>query len=297
MRNLMFTFAISSSLLAGCGGDVCSKLYDRMTECMPEDAKGKIPEKAKFVEQCKADQQKEKDAGTWDEAEEKAIVACLGKKSCEDMNTCMAEESEKRYTQKQVASIKEAADSGDVEKMKDACQYIDEKNEALVAACKDVMPKVFEATVATVTKQRDEGKHDFGTCHDLERFAKDVGAEAETQAKALCAESQASEMVGKALTEAKAKVDAKDADLPYPCKAAIEDLSKIDSEWSKSQKKAVIDACYVDLGKVIMEVKVPDMKYVCDFRVKEVIDAVNEHGLDDADLLAWIEKSKPLCDK
>jgi hypothetical protein len=120
---------------------------------------------------------------------------------------------------------------------------------------------------------------------------------AEAKAQSLCAESQASEMVGKALTESKEKVDAKDADIPYPCKAALEDLAKIDSEWAKAKQKEVINACYVDLGKVIMEVKVPDMKYVCDFRVKEVYQAVAEHGLDDADLLAWVEKAKPLCEK
>jgi hypothetical protein len=295
MRHVFITAALSSTFLVACGGDVCSKLYDKMKECAPE-GKSDFPDKAKFVEECKAQQQKEKDAGTYDEEEEKAIAACLDKK-CDEMQKCMSEESEKRYIAKQVKEIKAASESGDVAKMKDACQYVNEEVEELVAACKEVMPKVFEATVAEVTKQRDEGKHDFGTCHDLERFAKMAGGDAEAKAQSLCAESQAAEMVGKALTESKEKVDAKDADIPYPCKAALEDLAKIDSEWAKAKQKEVINACYVDLGKVIMEVKVPDMKYVCDFRVKEVYQAVKDHGLDDADLLEWVEKAKPLCEK
>jgi hypothetical protein len=181
--------------------------------------------------------------------------------------------------------------------MKDACQYVDEENQTLVDACKEVMPKLVEAVSAEVTKQRDEGKHDFGTCGDLEQFAKAVGGDAEGKAKTLCDEAKASETAKKALDEAAAKVKAKDADMPYECKAALEELGKIDTEWAKGQKDAVVKACFVDLGKVIMEAKVPEMKYVCDFRVKEIYQAVKDHSLDDADLLAWVEKAKPLCEK
>ena len=85
--------------------------------------------------------------------------------------------------------------------------------------------------------------------------------------------------------------------MPYECKAAIEDLGKLESDWAKGKKTEVATACYQELGKVIMAAKVPDMKYVCDFRVEEVMAAVTEHGIDDAELNGWVEKATPLCKK
>jgi hypothetical protein len=294
---ILFLSALPFAALLGCNADVCPKLYDKMKECAPDEAKDKVPEKSEFVEKCEGDRKKEKEAGTYDEEEEKEVAGCLDKSDCAEMEKCMSEMSEKRYTKKQVAEIKAALDSGDTEKMKDACQYVDEDNAELVTACKDVMPKLVEAVTAEVTKQRDAGEHDFGTCGDLENFAKAVGGDAEAKAKTLCEEAQAAKMVKKAKDEVATKIAAKDADMPYECKASLEDLGKLDTEWAKAKKAEIITACYQDLGKVIMEAKVPEMKYVCDFRVKEIYQAAKEHKLEDADLKAWIEKAAPLCDK
>lgn len=296
-KRFVFLSALPLALSLGCNSNPCSKLYDKMKECAPDEAKDKAPEKAEFVEKCEADRKEEKEKGDYDEEAEKEAMACLDKDDCDEMSKCMSEASEKRYTKKQVKEISDAAESGDVEKMKDACQYIDEENTALVDACKEVIPKLVEAVTAEVTKQRDAGEHDFGTCGDLESFAKRAGGDAEAKAKTLCEEAQAAKMVKKAKDEAAAKVKAKDADMPYECKAALEDLGKLDTDWAKEQKKEVVKACYQELGKVIMEVKVPEMKYVCDFRVKEIYKAVGEHKIEDPDLKAWMEKAKPLCEK
>ena len=282
---------------AGCSADLCPKLYDKLKECAPEEAKSKMPEKKEFVDKCEADRKKEKDEGKEDVEAEKAMAACLDQGECDAMQKCMEEESEKRYTKKQVDEIAAAKASGDVAKMKDACQYVNEENKTLVDACKEVMVKLLEATSAEVTKMRDEGKHDYGVCGDLEGFAKAVGGDAEATAKALCTEAQASETVAKALTESAAKIAAKEADMPYECGAALEELGKIDSEWAKGKKGEVVKACYQDLGLVIMEVKIPEMKYVCDFRVKEIYKAVKDHGIKDAKMDEWIAKADPLCSK
>lgn len=296
-KNLFILTTISATLLAGCSTELCPKLYDRMKECADDDKKDKIPAKDEFVEKCTADQKKEKDEGTYSEEDEKAVADCLDKSDCKEMSECMGEVSRKSYERKQVIKISKAKESGDIAQMKDACQYVSEEDAKVFEACKEVMPKIFEAVTADVVAARDAGKHDYGLCADLERYAKAVGGDAEAQAKTTCAESQAGEAVKKALEEAAKKVEAKDADMPYECKAAIEDLGKLESDWAKGKKAEAAKACYQELGKVIMAAKVPDMKYVCDFRVEEVMAAVTEHGLDDAELNGWIEKATPLCKK
>ena len=340
MHKLSLCLVALGILTTGCG-DFCSKNYDKQKECASSNQLGLIPDKAEYVEKCQEEEKKAKDEGKFDEEDRKAMEECLAKDDCDEVKKCMSEASEKRYTKKQIEEIKAAGESGDPEKMKDACQYVNEENKELVEACKPVMEKLEQAlidemkklaesgdvekmkeacqyvgeeddrfarckpvlakltelTTAEVTKMRDEGKHDFGVCGDLERFAKTQGADAETAAKSLCKEAQASETVGKALTESAAKVKAKDADMPYECGAALKDLAEIDSEWAKGKKDEVIKACYVDLGVVIMEAKVPGMKYVCDFRVKKIYEAVKEHNIDDAKLKEWMAKADPLCAK
>lgn len=281
---------------SGCGGDFCTKNYDKMKECASADQLGRVPDKAEYVEKCQTEEKKSKDEGKFDEEAQKAQMECLGKDDCDEVKKCMSEEAEKQYTKKQVEEIKTAGESGDVEKMKDACQYVNEENTQLVEACKPIMGKLFEATQTEVTKMRDEGKHDYGVCRDLETFAKASGGD-EAAAKALCAEAEASEKVSKALTEAASKVAAKDADMPYECGSAIEELGKLTSDWAKGKKTEVVKACFEDLGLVIMEAKVPDMKYVCDFRVKEIYKAVKEYKIENEKMKEWMAKADPLCSK
>jgi hypothetical protein len=296
MRVLISLSLPMAALLAGgCKTELCPKLYDKMKECAEGDKADKMPAKEEFVEKCTADQKKEKDEGTYSEEDEKAVAECLDKPDCEEMGKCMGEVSAKAYTRKKVAEIGKAKEADDVAKMKEACEFVSEDDEEIMAACKEVMPKIFEATTAEVVKARDAGEHDFGLCGDLERFAKVMGGDAEAKAKVTCEESQAGESVKKALEKAAANVAAKEADVPYECKAALEDLGKLDSEWAKTKQSEVANACYVDLGKVIMAAKVPDMKYVCDFRVEEVITASKTHNLEDAELTEWIDKAMPLC--
>ena len=296
MRVLVSLSLPMAALLAGgCNTELCPKLYDKMKECAEGDKADKMPAKEEFVEKCTADQKKEKDEGTYSEEDEKAIAECLGKGDCDEMGKCMADASSKAYSRKKVAEIAKAKESDDVTKMKEACEFVSEEDAEIFAACKEVMPKVFEATAAEVVKKRDAGEHDFGLCGDLERFAKVMGGDAEAKAKTHCEESQAGESVKKALDKAAANVKAKEADIPYECKAALEDLGKLDSDWAKTKTGEVAKACYVDLGKVIMAAKIPEMKYVCDFRVEEVIKAAKTHKLEDAELKEWIDKAMPLC--
>lgn len=297
MRTLPLLLTALGLVAPGCGGDFCTKVYDKKKECASSDELGHVPDKAEYVEKCTAEQKKEKDAGTFDEEALKAQMECLDKESCDDVKTCMRAESEKAYVKKQVKEIGAAAASDDVEKMKKACQYIDEEKSELVEACKPVMVKLVDATMKEVTKMRDEGKHDYGVCGDLERFGAAVGDDVAVNAKKLCVEAQASEKVAKAIAEANTNAKANKTDIPFECEMSLTDLKEIDSDWAKTKKAEVVKACYEDLGLVIMEAKVDEMQYVCDFQVGKVYRAVKEHGIENEKMKPWMTKADPLCGK
>ena len=263
---------------------------DEVKKCMSELSEKRYVKKQ--LEDIKA-------AGESDDIE-KMKDACkyIGDDKTELVEACkpVLEKLAKAEADKAAGEMQALIDSGDAEKMKDACQYVSEDSDRF-EACKPVMVKLLEVTTEQVTKMRDEGKHDFSVCGDLEGFAKSKGADAEAAAKALCKEAQASETVAKALTESAAKVKAKDADMPYECGAALKELAEIDSDWAKGKKTEVVKACFEDLGIVIMEAKVPGMKYVCDFRVKKVYEAVKEHKIENATMTEWMAKADPLCSK
>lgn len=283
--------------LAACSGDFCTKNYDKRKECASADQLGRLPEKSEYVKKCQEEEKKAKDDGSFDAEYQKAQMACFEKSDCEAVVKCASEVADKQYTKKQVKEIEEAGKGDDIEKMKDACQYVDEDKAELVTACKPIMVKLVAASTTEVTKMRDEGKHDYSACGDLERFAKTVGSDEEAKAKVLCSESQASENVAKALSESAANVTAKKADMPYECGAALKELGEIDTEWAKGKKSEVTKACFEDLGLVIMEVKVPGMQYVCDFRVKEIYKAVKEHNIENEKMKEWMAKADKLCAK
>ena len=183
-----------------------------------------------------------------------------------------------------------------IEQMKAACQYVSEQNAALVDACRDVVAELYASTLRAVVRKRDEGDHDFAVCGELEQFAKAVGGEAIGHAETACDEAQAAETVAKAVRESAENVQGRRADMPFACGAALEELGKLDSAWARGKKAEVVRACFSRLGLVIMEVKVPQMNFVCDFRVKEVYNAVHEHGIDDAAMKGWMAKARELCE-
>lgn len=279
----------------GCGGDFCTKEYDKVQACVSN--KEGPPERSEYIQSCQAKEKKARQQGTFDEAHNKALVVCLDEDECEKMMKCMSEASDMQYTREQLATIKTAEEGNDIEKMKEACQYLTDENAELVEACKPVMAKLVEVATVEVTKMRDAGKHDFSACRDLERFGRAAGSEAEKAAQALCAEAQAAQTAARALAEAAANTAARKAKIPYECDASLKMMAGMKSDWAKVKRAQVIKACFEDLGLVILEMKVPDMTYICEFNVKEVGKAIKAHSIDNAELNAWIEKAGPVCAK
>lgn len=282
--------------LAGCSNDFCTKNYDKMKECASSDELGRVPEKSEYVERCQAEIKKAKDDGKFDEEDNKAQLTCLAKNECDEVKSCMSDLSAKRYAKKRVDEVNVARESDDPEKMKDACRYVDEEDKDLLEACKPVLARLTELTMAAVTKLRDEGKHDWGACSDLEAYAKASGGD-EAAAKALCAETKASESATETLAKVAENVAAKAPKLPYQCESTIKELDTIGSDWAKTKKGELIEACYGDLGAIILASEVPGMKYACGYQVRQVYDAVKTHNIESDELRDWIAKAEPLCAK
>lgn len=295
MRTLPLLLLTLGLATPACGGDFCTKEYDKVQACVPR--KARVPEKSEYIQSCQAEERKARQEGTFDEAHNQALAACLNKDECEQMMKCMSEASDVRYTKEQLAAIKQAEAGNDLEKMKEACQYITDEKPELVEACKPVMAKLVEVATVEVTKMRDAGKHDFSACGDLESYGKAAGSDAEKAAKALCAEAQAAQTASKALAEAAANIADRKASIPYECDASLKMMADMTSDWAKAKRVEVIEACFEDLGLVILEMKVPAMTYICEFNVKEVCKAVKAYSIDNAELNDWIAKAGPVCVK
>ena len=278
----------------GCGGDYCSRSYDKRKACASPSQRGRIPERAGFVDQCRATEKKAKSEGTHDAEFERAMVACLELEDCAAMTQCTAAAEDALLTKRHIDAIG-AVDTEDIAQMKEACQYADDTNADIVAACAPIIAKLLAVSTARVTALRNAGKHDFAACTELERFAKSVGPQPERSAKVLCRETRAAANVVKALAESSANLKANKAEMPYVCGGVLKELAEISTPWAHSRQAAVAKACFEDLGLLIMQLKVPEMKYLCDFRVREIFEAVEAYGIDNAEMDGWLLQAQPLC--
>ena len=98
MRKLPLLLVALGLFAPGCGGDFCSKHYDKQKECASSDQLGRIPDKAEYVEKCQEEEKKAKDEGKFDEEDRKAMDECLAKDDCDEFKKCLSEQAEKRYT-------------------------------------------------------------------------------------------------------------------------------------------------------------------------------------------------------
>ena len=193
----------------------------------------------------------------------------------------------------------------DTNKFRDAaytCEGLkqDAAGNAQVKSLCDALPgKAIVVLEAELKSMRDEGKVEkfFTRCFDLKEFSKHVGEGAVASAKTLCSEVDASRAAKKALDAATRNLADRKPQIPFDCGYVLKQLEKLESPWSKAKHAAVARKCYVELGKLVMEMKVPTMKYGCEFNVKKVYNAVVQYKLTDADIVKWAEKAKSVCGK
>lgn len=199
-------------------------------------------------------------------------------------------------------------EGGKGEEAMSACKYSDDllaASDVFKAECSKAASGALEGATKKAVAFRDEGKDDYGACSDLKELAaKADGSEAGENTKAaeqLCAEMKVAGDAAEGMKEAKANIAAKKADLPFGCERAREGFGKMaeKSDWSKAKLAEVLQTCYVDLGKTMIEKELPNMKYICPFQIKKVRKAIEEHGLKgkDAALDELLAKTDKKCSK
>jgi hypothetical protein len=248
---------------------------------------------AEYAAEKVADLDKFIAAGTWDKAFEECRY--LGEKPAAALVTAC----EKVYAD----GIPKLLEAGG-EAAKDvvsACRYSEElkaQSEGFKKACDGVMGAEYEAKKKLALEARDQALDDYTRCYDLQSAAEGVSEQAKKDAEVLCAEITAAQSTKKALEEAKATIAAKKSDISYYCKSAAEELTKIEpkSEWTQKTLDGLLQTCFIDLGKVILEVELPNLSY-CGYSLTELRAAVATYKLagKDAAFDAELAKTDKVC--
>lgn len=302
--------ALLALAAAACGSkkDTCDTLYEHESKCHPDD---KDVSRAVFVAACRGAQQ-EPDGKT----EIADALECAAKGDCEAAKTCQQAKRGKQHagdisSQLAAGKVKDAFTDcamnpsyyGDAtytaactavfaalgkltsEEASDAlitCDVGDDVRKAVPAfakACTDIVSGALRAATAAGTKARDAGAGDFTLCLDLKRLAEPIGGDTLAQAELLCKELDVTSAAKKAVTDARANVAASKAELPFECGQAAEGLAPLTSDWAKTTRTEVLQACYVELGAVLVKVKGADAQYGCPYELDQLKTAAVTHKL------------------
>lgn len=273
----------------------CERAYEMMTKCMPGFA---MKEEA-FLGDCERH-----------EAEELSIamLGCGKLKDCKEYEACITKVGESRAEAARVQRVKDGIERLTKQLAEKAwrdarasCEGLrpDLKDGSQEKQLCDGLPRqaLTELTTA-LTALRDKGDEDKDLkCYELRDAAKAVSEDETKKAEVLCQEVAIGAKAGPAIAAAQKSLQASAAEIPFDCDFVLDMLEKIGSDFARTRAQDVARACYVDLGRAVLAAKVPAMQYVCDYQVQKVWDAAKKWSLQDADLAAWLEKAKPLCDK
>lgn len=184
-----------------------------------------------------------------------------------------------------------------------SCRYSDDLLEASAAfkeACGKAAGGALEDAKKKAMEFRDKGKDDFGTCSDLKELAEKAGGDNVKLAEQLCGEMKFAERAAKGIESAKANITAKKGDLPFECKYAMEGYDEMTekSEWVEKRVAEVLKTCYIELGKVLIEVELPKAR-ICGFQIRNLREAADKRQLKGKDPAfdEALAKTDKLCAK
>lgn len=286
------TFGLGLGLLTApaCGGDTCTKLYNKALECATPEEKPLLEGlKEMAMKQCR-------EGKKMDAEEEKAQLDCAAKATCDDYRKCQTEMREKARAREIKAEVEAALKTGEkVDEARMTCEFGDIKDEEVKKLCTELIKKSLDSLTKELVGLRDAGEDGFGKCMDLTMKAEKVSPEEKAKAEALCKEVQASPNVKKALAEVKKNIDGGTHQVPFECTWSIDELGGMkDSEWAKTSLQQVKTACYVDLGKKILAAKVDAMSY-CEYDVEQLLMAIKKHDIKEPELDGWVTKAQGKC--
>lgn len=300
-----------------------------------EKMKDEMPSKAEFVAMCKAATKSRKEevdvmAECIKEDGCEAIEACMDKKHDElyakkrveeldgyikeakwsdAFKECQYAADQMKKDEKLAAACEKVFVEGipkltgkDAEDVTSACRYTEDLkaiSPGFKKACEGVMGAEYEAKKKLALEARDQALDDYSRCFDLQSAAEALDAAKKAEAESLCAQINAARSAKQALDEAKASIAAKKAEMSYYCTSAADELKKLDppNEWTTKTLDEVLKTCFLDLGKVIIEVELPNLSTYCTYPVQQVREAAATYSLmgKDADFDAAVLKTEKAC--
>ena len=257
--------------------DGCWDIYSRDLECAaPDDRESHINRRDATLRACRLD----------DERELARRTDCTLEADCAAYRACVGGETAPREPAGEAPV--------DLARLLDECKTGGLRERNTTITCNEVFRRSYEAATADVTALRDAGGDALSRCFDLKTLAARISAAEQTQADALCKESEAGKRAKEALDEAGRNLRDGVLEVPYQCGLAVEDLEALASEWARTRLQEVNQACTIELGKKILPAVVTKMR-TCDYQVEQVYKAVKKFNLQDPELDPWIAKAARKC--
>ena len=271
---------------AGCGEGKpsCDLLYKRLDKCE------KMPlKKSAFMSLCKEklDENKEE-------------IACSAKSDCGEFKTCIEAAKKLKANARAQKKVDEALAKNDIKEAMSMCDiYQDRLSDEMKKKCGELAPKHYDELLKKAQELvKTAEKADYALCSELRHTGKKISPEKEKEGDRVCKEIDLQVSNFNALKEIEKAITEGKETLPFQC--SVHFFKKYDdlgTDFAKAKKNDLVQACYVKLGKVILEKHVPDMKGFCKFQVKPIYDYVTKNGIKDAAIDALIAQAAPLCSK
>ncbi len=271
---------------AGCGEGKpsCELLYKRLDKCDKIEIK-----KSAFIKMCNAMKDEAKDE-----------IACSAKSDCGEFKKCVDTAKKAKSAARAQKKLDEDLAKNKIKEAMMTCDiYKEDLSDESKKKCADLGPKLYDELMKKAQDLvKTAEKADFSLCYDLKDVGKKISPEKEKAAELVCQEIDLQVDTAAALKDIdKAIKEGKDT-LSFRCMAStIADYDKLGTEFAKTKKKELIQACFVKHGKIILEKHVPDMKDFCKFQVKDIYEFVTKNELKDPAIDALIAQAAPLCSK
>ncbi|MBA3546456.1 MAG: hypothetical protein H0T76_08245 [Nannocystis sp.] len=282
--------APSVAVPACTGSDRCVTIVDQQIACAPAEQRSHLKEaRERTLAACRSQ------SGS-DPAAEQEALACAEKRSCDEVRRCSDAIKDRNYAQEVVREIEAALATGERrEEALSTCHFIELKDTDVKQRCGQLFAQMLASAMLELEGIRDKGGAPEGRCFDLGMTAERVSADAKARAEALCKEVDAAARAKAAIAEARKNIDTRTHEVPFRCGTAVEELERIDNDWSRARLAEVTRACYVELGASLLPAVVPTMQYTCEFHVGQVFAAVRKFQLADPRLDPWIAKAAAKC--
>lgn len=291
-----------SSMIAGCaekearaepvgsGPDGCESFFDRTAACMEDMVIG--VSRADVVSMCRTIAQ---DKGP-DSLFVGQLECAVKHESCASFQACAdtaKEDWEAGQAGEMATEIRGALESGDIERAGALCR-VDPQPALVAAECGRVVEARWHEVYQSLTNIR-EAALDRGTrvCRELRGLGHKRSGTAEARADTLCREAEAAVSARKAITAAERNVEAGRPIIPAECTRAFNETRRVTTEWAGNRHAAVVDACYVQLGRTVLE-KRKDESW-CSRHVRTVLKMLDSGPVRDLDLDDLAGPARRVC--